>query len=91
MRLRRLIAAQIPHTRDCSSTGSGMGSASGMNAQKRMVGFALPGGVLVTEARGVADAATIGATLPTRAFNRGAAGFVTGDAFCHAPAIAAIS
>jgi regulator of RNase E activity RraA len=64
--------------------------ASGVNAQKRAVESALPGDVLVIEARGVPDAATIGDILATRAFVRGAAGVVTDGALRDTPAIAAI-
>ncbi len=64
--------------------------ASGMNAQKRAVESAEPGDVLVIEARGIADAATIGDILATRAFARGAAGIVTDGALRDTPAIAAI-
>lgn len=64
--------------------------ADGMNAQKRLVESVEPGDVLVIEARGVADAATIGDVLSTRAFVRGAAGIVTDGALRDTPAIAAI-
>ena len=64
--------------------------AAGMNAQKQAVESATPGDVLVIEARGVPDAATIGGILATRAFARGAAGIVTDGALRDTPAIAAI-
>lgn len=64
--------------------------ASGMNVQKQLVESAQPGDVLVIEARGVSDAATIGDILATRAFTRGAAGIVTDGALRDTPAIAAI-
>ncbi len=64
--------------------------AAGINAQKRAVETAEPGDVLVIEARGVTDAATIGDILATRAFVRGAAGIVTDGALRDTPAIAAI-
>lgn len=62
----------------------------GVNAQKRAVESAEPGDVLVIEARGVADAATIGDIFATRAFVRGATGVVTDGALRDTPAIAAI-
>ena len=64
--------------------------AGGVNAQKRAVESAEPGDVLVIEARGVPDAATIGDIFATRAFVRGAAGVVTDGALRDTPAIAAI-
>ena len=45
--------------------------AGGINAQKRAVESTEPGDVLVMEARGVPDAATIGDILATRAFSLG--------------------
>ncbi|MBM4206313.1 MAG: hypothetical protein FJ194_19590 [Gammaproteobacteria bacterium] len=64
--------------------------AAGANAQKRAAESATPGDVLVIEARGVPDAATIGDILATRAFVLGAAGVVTDGALRDTPAIAAI-
>ncbi|NOX49574.1 MAG: hypothetical protein GXP16_03440 [Gammaproteobacteria bacterium] len=62
----------------------------GINAQKRAVESTEPGDVLVIEARGVADAATIGDIFATRAFRQGGAGIVTDGALRDTPAIAAI-
>ncbi|MCP5180451.1 MAG: hypothetical protein H6993_01455 [Pseudomonadales bacterium] len=64
--------------------------AGGVNAQKRAVESTQPGDVLVIEARGVPDAATIGDIFATRAFVRGAAGVVTDGALRDTPAIADI-
>lgn len=64
--------------------------AGGVNAQKRAVESTQPGDVLVIEARGVPDAATIGDIFTTRAFVRGAAGVVTDGALRDTPAIADI-
>ena len=60
----------------------------GMNAQRRAVEGLTPGDVLVIEARGVPDAATIGDIFATRAFKLGAAGVVTDGALRDTPAIA---
>ncbi len=60
----------------------------GMNAQRRAVEGLKPGDVLVIEARGVPDAATIGDIFATRAFKLGAAGIVTDGALRDTPAIA---
>ena len=62
--------------------------AAGMNAQRRAVESLKPGDVLVIEARGVPDAATIGDILATRAFKLGASGIVTDGALRDTPAIA---
>ncbi len=62
----------------------------GINAQKRAVESTEPGDVLVIEARGVPDAATIGDIFSTRAFSLGGAGIVTDGALRDTPAIAAI-
>jgi regulator of RNase E activity RraA len=62
----------------------------GINAQKRAVESTEPGDVLVIEARGVADAATIGDIFSTRAFSLGGTGIVTDGALRDTPAIAAI-
>ena len=64
--------------------------AGGINAQKRAVESTEPGDVLVMEARGVPDAATIGDILATRAFSLGGSGIVTDGALRDTPAIAAI-
>ncbi len=64
--------------------------SSGLNAQRRAVEAMRPGDVLVIEARGVPDAATIGDIYATRAFSLGAAGIVTDGALRDTPAIAAI-
>jgi 2-keto-4-pentenoate hydratase/2-oxohepta-3-ene-1,7-dioic acid hydratase in catechol pathway/regulator of RNase E activity RraA len=61
----------------------------GMNAQKRAVESLTPGDVLVMDARGEADAGTLGDLLALRALRRGAAGVVTDgglrdDAACAA-------
>jgi len=64
--------------------------AGGVNAQKRAVESAEPGDVLVIEARGIPDAATIGDIFATRAFVRGATGIVTDGALRDTPAIAGI-
>lgn len=62
--------------------------AGGMNAQRRVVEGIRPGDVLVIEARGVPDAATIGDIYATRAFSLGAVGIVTDGALRDTPAIA---
>lgn len=62
----------------------------GINAQKRAVESTEPGDVLVIEARGVADAATIGDIFATRAFCQGGVGIVTDGALRDTPAIADI-
>lgn len=64
--------------------------AGGMNAQRRVVESMTPGDVLVIEARGVPDAATIGDIYATRAFSLGATGVVTDGALRDTPAIAEI-
>jgi len=64
--------------------------AGGMNAQRRAVESLRPRDVLVIEARGVPDAATIGDIYATRAFGLGAAGIVTDGALRDTPAIAGI-
>jgi regulator of RNase E activity RraA len=61
--------------------------ASGLNAQRRAVESMRPGEVLVIEARGVPDAATIGDIYATRAFKLGATGIVTDGALRDTPAI----
>jgi len=62
----------------------------GINAQKRIVEATEPGDVLVIEARGVPDAATIGDIFATRVFALGGRGIVTDGALRDTPAIAAI-
>ena len=62
----------------------------GVNAQKHVVETTQPGDVLVMEARGVPDAATIGDIFATRLFSLGGAGVVTDGALRDTPAIAAI-
>jgi len=64
--------------------------AGGINAQKRVVESTQPGDVLVIEARGVSDAATIGDIFATRVFALGGKGVVTDGALRDTPAIAAI-
>lgn len=64
--------------------------AGGINAQKRIVEATEEGDVLVIEARGVADAATIGDIFATRLFALGGRGIVTDGALRDTPAIAAI-
>jgi regulator of RNase E activity RraA len=61
---------------------------AGMNAQRRAVESMKPGDVLVIEARGIPDAATIGDIFATRAFKLGATGIVTDGALRDTPAIA---
>jgi 5-oxopent-3-ene-1,2,5-tricarboxylate decarboxylase / 2-hydroxyhepta-2,4-diene-1,7-dioate isomerase len=63
---------------------------AGVNAQKRIVESIAPGDVLVIEARGVPDAATIGDIYATRLFKLGGVGIVTDGALRDTPAIAAI-
>ena len=63
---------------------------AGINAQKRIVESTEPGDVLVIEARGVPDAATIGDIFATRLFALGGVGIVTDGALRDTPAIAAI-
>ena len=60
----------------------------GLNAQRRAVAGLKPGDVLVIEARGVPDSATIGDIFATRAFKLGATGIVTDGALRDTPAIA---
>ena len=62
----------------------------GLNAQKRIVEATEAGDVLVIEARGVADAATIGDIFATRVFALGGRGVVTDGALRDTPAIKAI-
>jgi len=62
----------------------------GLNAQKRIVESIEPGDVLVVEARGVPDAATIGDIYATRLFALGGVGIVTDGGLRDTPAIAAI-
>ena len=62
----------------------------GINAQKRIVEDIEPGNVLIMEARGVADAATIGDIFATRVFALGGRGIVTDGALRDTPAIQAI-
>jgi len=65
--------------------------SAGLNAQRRVVEAMTPGDVLVIEARGVPDAATIGDIYATRAFSLGAVGIVTDGALRDTPAIAALN
>ena len=65
-------------------------AAAGPSAQQRAVESIEPGEVLVIEARGAADAGTIGDTYATRAFVRGAEGIVTDGAVRDAPAVTAL-
>ncbi len=65
--------------------------AGGYNAQRRVVDAMQPGDVLMIEARGVPDAATIGDIFATRAFSLGATGIVTDGALRDTPAIAAMN
>ena len=62
----------------------------GQNAQRRAVESLEPGEVLVIEARGEADAGTIGDIYVRRAMRRGAAGVVTDGALRDTPAIRAM-
>jgi len=62
----------------------------GQNAQKRAFDAVLPGEVIVIEARGVTDAATLGDILAFRALARGAAGIVTDGGVRDHDAVAAI-
>nr|WP_232292011.1 fumarylacetoacetate hydrolase family protein [Frankia sp. QA3] len=62
--------------------------AGGMNAQKLAVEEIGPGEVLVIEARGVAEAGTMGDILALRAERRGAAGIVTDGAVRDSAVIA---
>ena len=62
----------------------------GVNAQKKIVEATEDGDVLVMEARGVADAATIGDILATRHFALGGRGIVTDGALRDTPAISDI-
>lgn len=64
--------------------------AGGINAQKRVVEAIEPGDVLVVEARGVPDAATIGDILATRLFALGGRGVVTDGGLRDTPVIADI-
>lgn len=61
--------------------------SAGLNAQRRIVENMVPGDVLVIEARGVPDAATIGDIYASRAFVRGATGIVTDGALRDTPTI----
>jgi 5-oxopent-3-ene-1,2,5-tricarboxylate decarboxylase/2-hydroxyhepta-2,4-diene-1,7-dioate isomerase len=60
------------------------------SAQQQAVESIEPGEVLLIEARGAADAGTIGDTYATRAFIRGAEGIITDGALRDTPAIAAL-
>jgi 5-oxopent-3-ene-1,2,5-tricarboxylate decarboxylase/2-hydroxyhepta-2,4-diene-1,7-dioate isomerase len=62
----------------------------GFNAQKQIVEATEEGDVLVIEARGIADAATIGDIFATRVFALGGRGVVTDGALRDTPAIKAI-
>ncbi len=64
---------------------------AGPSAQQQAVESIEPGDVLVIEARGAADAGTIGDTYAMRAFIRGAQGIVTDGAVRDAPAISALN
>ena len=64
--------------------------AGGVNAQKRIVEATEPGDVLVMEARGVPDAATIGDIFATRVFSLGGRGIVTDGGLRDTPAITEI-
>ncbi len=64
---------------------------AGLNAQKRIVESIESGDVLMIEARGVPDAATIGDIFATRVFALGGAGIVTDGALRDTPAIASIN
>jgi regulator of RNase E activity RraA len=61
------------------------------SAQQQAVETVEPGEVLVIEARGLADAGTIGDTYSTRAFIRGAAGIISDGSLRDTPAIAALN
>lgn len=61
----------------------------GFNPQKQAFDTVAPGEVLVIEARGLADAATLGDVLALRAHHRGAAGVVSDGAVRDAQAVAA--
>jgi regulator of RNase E activity RraA len=71
---------------DLQRSYSGAGSA-----QQKAVETIEPGEVLVIEARGAADAGTIGDMYSTRAFIRGAAGIISDGALRDTPAITALS
>jgi 5-oxopent-3-ene-1,2,5-tricarboxylate decarboxylase / 2-hydroxyhepta-2,4-diene-1,7-dioate isomerase len=71
---------------DVQRSYSGAGSA-----QQKGVETIEPGEVLVIEARGAADAGTIGDMYSTRAFIRGAAGIVSDGALRDTPAITALN
>ncbi|WP_306207095.1 RraA family protein [Actinoplanes sp. RD1] len=62
----------------------------GLNPQKRAFDTVGAGEVLVIEARGLADAGTLGDILATRAHQRGAAGVVTDGAVRDADTVAGI-
>jgi regulator of RNase E activity RraA len=64
--------------------------SAGQNAQRRAVESLAPDEVLVIEARGEADAGTIGDIYVLRALRRGAAGVVTDGALRDTPAIRAL-
>jgi len=66
-------------------------SFAGPTAQQRAVESIEPGEVLVIEARGAADAGTIGDTYATRAFIRGAEGIITDGALRDAPAVGSLN
>ncbi len=63
---------------------------AGQNAQRRAVESLEPGEVLIVEARGEADAGTIGDIFVRRAMRRGATGVVTDGALRDTPAIRAM-
>lgn len=75
----------VPMREDLQSTLGTM-----MNAQRRAVESMAPDEVLVIEARGVADAGTIGDIFAMRAKQLGGTGVVTDGALRDTPAIAAL-
>ena len=66
---------------------SGHYSSGKINAQRRLVEATEPGDVIVMEARGVPDAATIGDIYATRVCSLGGVGIVTDGALRDTPAI----
>ena len=65
-------------------------NSSKVNAQRRLVESTEPGDVIVIEARGLPDAATIGDIYATRVSSLGGAGIVTDGALRDTPAIESI-
>ena len=75
----------VPNREDLFASHGG-----GFNAQKRVFDTVGPGEVIVIEARGEADAGTLGDVVALRALTRGAAGIVTDGGVRDRDAVAAL-